>query len=507
MQASNRIIVNTLAQYIRTIINMVLTLYSSRLVLDILGVEDYGIYSLVAGIVSMLSFLTNSLVGSTQRFLSIHQGKGNVDKLKEVFSNSLLLHILLGVGITFVLALLTPVLFNGFLNIPAGRENIAQSLYLLVIVMVYISFVTSPFRALLVSRENIVYASVVDVIDGVLKVLLVLLLPYITFDKLYMYGWIMVFIQLFNLFAFSIYSFTHYVECIFPKFKYLNLNFVKEMFAFTGWITYSSVSVTLKMQGLAIVFNKFFGTAMNAAYGIGSQIAGMVSFVSTSFNNAIAPQLMAAEGGGDRARMWTLAEVQSKCSFLLLAMLGIPVMFEMQTLLELWLVDVPDYTVLFGCMFLATQIVDMLSAGLGMANRAIGNIGYYTFMTFTPKLFVLPLAWLALKYGLPLYVAAVIMFGVEAFCMLLRIWLFRNEKGFHAKKFCQKVIIRSLPPTAVSIVCCSFVCGAFDFKGRFLITFPMAVLLFVFMAYWFSFSTEERQKINAIVLKIFNFAR
>jgi O-antigen/teichoic acid export membrane protein len=117
MQASNRIIVNTLAQYIRTIINMVLTLYSSRLVLDILGVEDYGIYSLVAGIVSMLSFLTNSLVGSTQRFLSIHQGKGNVDKLKEVFSNSLLLHILLGVGITFVLALLTPVLFNGFLNI------------------------------------------------------------------------------------------------------------------------------------------------------------------------------------------------------------------------------------------------------------------------------------------------------------------------------------------------------------------------------------------------------
>ena len=133
MQASNRIIVNTFAQYVRTIINTVLSLYSSRLVLDILGVADYGVYSLVAGVVSMLSFLTNSLVGSTQRFLSVHQGRCDMDKLKEVFGNSLLLHVFLGLGITCVLAILTPFLFDGFLNIPVGREHVARSLYLLVI--------------------------------------------------------------------------------------------------------------------------------------------------------------------------------------------------------------------------------------------------------------------------------------------------------------------------------------------------------------------------------------
>ena len=177
MQASNRIIINTLAQYIRTIVNMVLSLYSSRLVLEILGVEDYGVYSLVAGIVSMLSFLTNSLVGSTQRFLSVSQGKGDIRHLKEVFSNSLILHIVLGFLVAVVLGILTPFIFNGFLNIPVGRIEVAEKLYIMVILMVYASFIASPFRALLVSHENIVYTSIIDMLDGVLKVILVLVLP------------------------------------------------------------------------------------------------------------------------------------------------------------------------------------------------------------------------------------------------------------------------------------------------------------------------------------------
>lgn len=172
MRASNRIIVNTLAQYVRTIINLLLSLYSARLVLDILGVDDYGIYSLVAGVVSMLSFLTNSLVGSTQRFLSFCQGRGELERLQAVFSNSLLLHIALGLGITLTLESLAPFLFHGFLNIPEGREEAAVIVYQQVITMVYISFIAAPYRALLVSRENIVYTSLIDVLDGVLKVFL-----------------------------------------------------------------------------------------------------------------------------------------------------------------------------------------------------------------------------------------------------------------------------------------------------------------------------------------------
>lgn len=502
MKAHNRIIVNTLAQYIRTIINMVLSLYSSRLVLEILGVDDYGVYSLVAGVVSMLSFLTNSLVGSTQRFLSVSQGKGSVQRLKEVFSNSLILHILLGFMVVVVLGALTPYIFDGFLNIPSDRVDVAEQLYILVILMVYASFIASPYRALLVSHENIVYTSIVDVFDGILKVVLVLLLPYSSIDKLLAYGFIMLGIQLFNLLAFMIYSHAKYEECIFPRIKLFSFSYIKELSSFTGWILYSSICITLRTQGLAIVLNKIYGAAINAAYGIGSQISGMVSFISSSFNNAIAPQLMAAEGGGNRKKMLALAEIQSKTSFLLLAMIGIPTIFEMQTLLELWLVDVPDHTVLFGCVFLAMQIVDMLSMGLGSANRAIGNIGLYTIITFTPKLLVLPIAWLILKMEGSLIYVGITMFLVEAVCMLLRIFLFRNESWFNAWGYCNSVIIRSLLPAIVSILVCLIVQRFADGTWRFLYTYLCSCSVFLFVSYVLALNKTEKGIVKSILKKL-----
>ena len=318
MKASNRIIVNTLAQYGRTIVNMVLSLYSSRLVLEYLGIDDYGIYVLVAGVVSMLSFLTNSLVSSTQRFLSVNRGVGSVEKLKEIFSNSLAIHLLIGLVITILLLCLTPLLFDGFLNIPENKVGVSKILYLQVVCMVYISFIASPFRALLVAHENIVYTSLVDVIDGLLKVILVLMLPLFA-DKLLAYGWIMFSIRLFNLLAFALFCFPKYEECILPRFKDFNISYLKELSSFTGWIMYSSGVIAIRTQGVAIMLNKFFGAAINAAYGIGSQISGMISFVSSSFNTAIAPQLMASAGAGNKERMWLLAEIESKFSFLFLA--------------------------------------------------------------------------------------------------------------------------------------------------------------------------------------------
>ena len=155
MEPSKRIVVNTLAQYARTIINMVLSLYSSRLVLDILGVDDYGVYSLVAGVVSMLSFLTNSLVGSTQRFLSVSQGRGDLHHLKYVFTNSLILHVILGTVTSVILFCLTPFIFDGFLNIPADRTEVAEGLYILVVIMVCILVVTTILLNIVVSIKTV----------------------------------------------------------------------------------------------------------------------------------------------------------------------------------------------------------------------------------------------------------------------------------------------------------------------------------------------------------------
>lgn len=504
MRASNRIVVNTLAQYVRTIINLVLSLYSSRLVLNILGVDDYGIYSLIAGVVSMLSFVTNSLVGSTQRFLSVSQGQGNMMRLKEVFGNSVLLHIGLGLVVTVILEVLVPLLFNGFLNIPADRLSVAKKLYQYVVVMVYVSFIAAPYKALLVSRENIVYTSVIDVLDGVLKVILVLLLPYVPFDKLVTYGFIMLLIQLFNFAAYSIYSHARYEEAVLPLFRVFRLGYIKELSSFTCWMVYSSVCITLKTQGVAIALNKALGTVVNAAYGIGLQISGLVSFVSSSLNNAVAPQLMSAEGRGERKHMLFLAEVESKFSFLLLAMIGIPTMFEMPVLLKLWLGDnVPANTMLFGCTFLIAQIIDMLSTGLALANKAIGNVGFYTVMTYSPKLFVLPLSWGMLKLGLPLWSVSVVIIVFETLCMFIRIWLFRKVDGFEMKEYIYSVVIRAIIPAVISCITCWLIQLFIVSEYRILLTFILSILLFIVVAYFCTLTSREKELIVIILMRAF----
>ena len=502
MLASNRIIVNTIAQYVRTILNMLLSLISVRLVLNILGVSDYGIYSLVAGVVSLLSFFTNSLVGSTQRFLSIHQGKGDISALKNVFSNSLLLHIIIGFGVLIILECLTPFLFGGFLNIPPDRLEAGTIIYQMVVVMVYISFVAAPYRALLISRENIVYTSIIDVCDGVLKVVLVIGLFYLPGDKLVDYGWIMLGISVFNLMAFAAYSHVKYEECVRPRIRDFNKKYLRELGVYTGWVTYSSLCIALRNQGLAIVLNKLRGTAVNAAYGIGMQIVGMVSFVSTSLGNAIAPQLIAARGADDTQKMLFLAEFQSKFSYLLLAMVGIPTMFAMQPLLELWLGDVPPYTMTFGCMFLSAQIIDMLTSGLGTANRAMGKIGKYIFWTNTPKFLILPLGWYALYQGLPMIWVAILFVAVEAFCMYLRIPLLKGVDGFNASQFCRNVMSKCILPTVVSIVSCFAVLYVPQFPASFLLTYIISIPLFIATAYKWSLSAAEKRKVDSIWTKV-----
>lgn len=501
MQAYNKIILNTLAQYVRTVINIVLSLYSARLVLDYLGSKDYGVYALVAGVVSMLSFFTNSLISSTQRFLSVNQGKGNIEKMKEVFTNSLLLHIVLGFLLFVLLESFSSFLFSGFLNIPKDRENSAEVVYQLVLCMIYVSFVTSPYRAILIARENIVYISIIDVLDGILKVLLVLLLPYFSMDKLVAYGIIILIVNSFNLFFFSLYSHLKYEECVIPKLKYLSWMYIRSLFAYTGWITYSSVCIAFRTQGLAIVLNKVLGPTINAAYGIGGQISGVVSFISTSFNNAIAPQLMAAEGSGNRSHMWLLAKLESKYAFLLLAMIGIPTIFEMKSLLQIWLVDVPPYTILFASMFLIMQIIDMLTTGLGLANRAIGKIGLYTVITNTPKILILPLSWILFKINMPVWSICLVMVIVEFICMFLRIPLLLKEIGFDAIDYIKDVFFKSIVPVLGCIITCFVICCFFDFNLRFILTFSLSIISFLYISYKFSLNQREKNKVKEILQK------
>ena len=492
MEASKRLLINTVAQYLRTIINTLLSLYSTRLVLEMLGVSDYGIYNLVGSVVSMLSFVTSSMASTTQRFLSFNQREGNQKKLISIFSNCLIMHLILAVFVAVVLLSLIPVLFNGFLNIPFERVSAAKFVYIIVVVMLVVSFTTSPFRALLISRENIVYTSIVDVIDGVLKVVFVIILSHTSYDKLISFAIIALSIRSFNLLAQAIFDFIKYDECQWPRISSMNIKFCKEVADFAGWTLYGVVCLSGRMQGVAILLNKFMGTAINAAYGLGSQINSVIIFVCESLKSAIKPQTIKAEGEGNRDKMIMLAEIESKFSFFLLSFLAIPTIFEMPVLLGLWLKEVPDNVVLFARMFMLVSICDTITTGLGTANQAVGKIRMYNLIVFTTKLLTLPLIYLVVKYGFGMRAIAISFIIVELISSLLRIFVLHKQIKLNVLQYIKHVFLPIIIPSSICISLCVLLTSLFNFGFRFLLTFSAVAIVYIPVVYYLGLTTKER---------------
>ncbi len=505
MNASNRIIINTVAQYIRTIFNILLSLWSSRLILAALGESDYGIYSLVAGIVSMLSFMVNALTNSTQRYVSFYQGKNNINYLIHVFNNSLIIHLVIGVFLIAVFETISFFLFDGFLNIPAERLYAAKTVYHLVVSMLFISVLSAPFKALLISHENIVYISIIEVVDGTLKLVLAFVLAYINYDKLIIYGILMLIIQCFNLLSFAIFDFIKYKECRITGFRSFDLKYIKEMVSFTGWIIYHSMCVVGRTQGVAVVLNKFYGTVLNAAYGIGMQVSGAVNFVSSSLGNAINPQLVKLEGANNREHVWNLARLQCKYSFLLLSAVTIPILFEMNNILSVWLKVVPEKAGFFASMILIAALINQLTDGLGSAKHAIGNIKTFVLITSTPKLLVIPTVILCLYYGAPFYSLALCYIGAEALSAFIRLPLLKHTDCLDIQKYIKEVIYKCFLPVLLTVFACSIVVIFVNLHLRFLFTFITSVIVLFTSTYFFSMNSTEKNKVKSIFLFIIGF--
>lgn len=496
---SQRVVANTFAQYVRTIINTILSLYTVRIVLNTLGSEDYGIYSIVAGVTAMLAFVTNALSSTTQRFMSFYQGKRDIGKLKEVFSNSELLHLALGIFIVLVLFSLKFVLFDGFLNIPVERIDAAKSIYVIILVILFVAFCTAPYRALLVSHENIVYTSIVDVADGVIKVALISFLPYVSFDKLIVYGIIMLLLQTFSFFAFALFCFMRYEECIMPRVSLFNKQYIKELSSYAGWIVYSSGCVVGRTQGIALVINKYLNTTINAAYGLGMHISGIVSTISTSVFNAMRPQIVRTEGAGDRQRALDLSNMLCKCTFFLMIIFCVPCIFEMDTLLELWLKDIPPCTVLFARMMAIAGVADSITLGLSVMNEATGKIRSYHLLISTIKLVTFPVVWLCMALGCSVTSIVICYVGIEFIDAFFRIPFLHANAGLDIKNFVNKVLLYEVVPLVVCIVACVFCIMVFDLKFRFLITFGLCISVTMLSVWCWGLNKEERHMALGIV--------
>lgn len=502
MNSSTRVIVNTTAQYAKTFVNIILTLFSARLILEALGVTDFGLYSLLAGVTSMLAFATNALASTTQRFLSYHQGKSCIEQQKDIFANSFYIQLSLGLLTLVVLLALTPFLFDGILNVPTERVEAAQWTYVIVAIILFVTFLCTPYRAILISHENIVYITIIDIIDGILKVVLAVALFHISYDRLIGYALFLLSIQVFNLMSIAIYAIKKYEECSIPSARRIHKKYIKDISSYAGWNIYSVGCVMGRTQGIAILINHFFGAAVNAAYGLGFQIAGYVNFMSESLMNAIRPQIVRAEGEGNRERMLWLSEIASKFSFYLLSCLAIPCIFEMETLLTLWLGKVPEYAVLFCRMVLIASIVDSLTCGLGMANQAIGNIKQYSLAVNSVKLLTLPATLICIKVGFPILGIAVCYVSFEFLCAMIRLPFVKKNGGLDVVRFVKNVFAKDVIPFSVFVIITAVLATYLNFAFSFILTFAIAMPIYIVTIYLFGITEVEREIINSILIKV-----
>ncbi len=494
MAPEKRIVVNTIAQYSKSVINTCLSLYTVRIVLSALGQSDYGIFNLIAGVIAMLGFITNALVLTTQRHLSFYQGQGNSEKVQKIFSNSLLIHILISIGLSIIMLSMMDYLCMDYLNIEDSRRETAKFVYMMAVCVLFISFISAPFKSLFIAHENIVYISVIEVIDGILKLLLALALLQLNYDKLKVYSCIMMLIVLFQLFAFMIYAIIKYKECrLSHLFADYDKGCIKEITGFATWTTFGMGSVLCRQQGLAILINIFFGTVYNAAYGIANQIYGSLSFIITSITNAMNPQIMKAEGQQERDKMLSLACKESKFIVIIMALVFIPLIFEMDNVLKLWLKDVPAYTCFFcRCIFIAF-LIDQMTQGQHSAVQAIGNIGTYTLLVYTPKLASIIVFGIILYYHGSLDIVMYIYIAIEGIVAYSRLVYLQKSIGYNIREYIDKVLLKLLPLFIILIVLSVIQEYIWDSTLRFLITIPIIVCFGGIVAWYITLTSNERK--------------
>ncbi len=360
--------------------------------------------------------------------------------------------------------------------------------------MLFLTILSSPFKALFIAHENIIYISIVETIDAIVKFLLALSLIYVQSDKLLTYTIMTTGIILLNLFAFAIYALFRFKECsISIHFQHINKTSLRQLIGFAGWTTYGMGAIAGRNQGTAIALNHFMGTAINASYGIAFQIYGAIAFVVTSVINAMNPQIMKAEGKGDREGMLKLACMESKYSTLLLAIATIPIIIEMPSILEMWLNhNVPPYTSTFCRFILIGFLFDQVTLGLHSANQAIGNIRNYSIIIYTPKLLFVLLVWLLLSKGFTVIHIMIAYIAVELTVALIRIPYLSHIANLNGQKYISEVIIPLIPACLILIFTGTICNHIIRMPFSFIFSIPITIISGIAVSWFISLNKEER---------------
>ena len=500
---NEKIAKNTLMLYIRMFFVMAVSLYTVRIVLNILGETDYGIYNVVGGIIVMLSFFNKTFASAAQRFFAYELGKKDDLKLNSTFCVLLLLFIIMSIIVVFISETIGLWFLNNKMTIPEDRINVARWLFQFSVASFVITLMAIPYQALIIAHEEMnVYAFM-----GILEALLLLTSAFILYvtkewvDSLLLYGLLALFSVLITQPFYYFYTRRHYKE---TKFHFcIDKDIFRHLFSYCSWTIFGTTAGLVRSHGINLLINTFFCPAINAARGIAYQVNNAINHFASNFHTAVKPQITKLYARQELKSAFSLVNKSSKLSFFLLLFLATPISVFAEQILSLWLVYVPDYTILFLRLVIIIALIDSLSNSLMTLAQATGNIALYQFVVGMIMIMNLPLSWLFLFWGYPpqytLFVAIVLSF----LALLGRLYILKRIVNFPVYIFFVSVLFRvllvSLISLASNIIVYIYIYNLHPSLFIFISSLILCIVLSVLIIWIFGLDKSEKQYVCKIV--------
>lgn len=497
---NKRIAKNTILLYFRMFFMMGVSLYTSRIVLDTLGVVDYGIYSVVGSVIALFTFVSSAMGNATSRYITYTLGTGDKEKLKSVFNTALIIHVIL-VLIIMVLGETIGLWFlNTHMTIPSERLDAANWLYQFTIVSTMVAIVNVPFMSEIISHEKMSAFAYLSILDVVLKLIIVYFLIVIPYDKLIFYSLMMLCIYLIDIIVYWVYC-----KRKFPETKMCFLwdkELLKKMTAFAGWSLIGNMVWIGYTQGINVLLNIFCGPAVNAARGIATQVQGAVSGFVTNFQMAVNPQIIKAYAQDNLDRVKELVFSSSKFSFFLLLCISLPIMIEADHILNIWLVEVPKHAVNFVALTLLMLLNTPLENPIGTSNNATGNIRSFQIVAGSISMFIIILGYLLLKLGFAPEWVFVEQFFIVSIVLITKVYMVHRKIQLSMLKYMTEVFIPVWCTAIVSAVpSCVIRIFVVNNMTSLLLNVPITIMSVLLCAYTIGLNKQERVVAKNIALK------
>lgn len=503
---NKRIAKNTLLLYVRMLFTMAVSLFTSRVILNTLGVEDYGINNVVGGIVTMFSVLSGSLSSSISRFITFELGKGNIERLKTIFSTGVNIQLGMSVLIIIIAEAVGIWFLNTKMNIPTDRMVAANWVFQCAILTFVLNLLSVPYNAAIIAHEKMSAFAYISVVEVTLKLIIVYMLMISPFDRLETYAVLLLLVGAVIRFIYGYYCKRHFEECtyhfVFDK------PVLKEMTGFAGWNFLGNGAYMLNTQGVNILMNLYFGVAVNAARGIATQVDAALKQFVNNFTTAVNPQITKSYAQGDLDYMHKLVCRSAKFSAFLMMFFAVPIILETNTILTIWLKTVPDYAVIFLQWIIISSFMDtVLANSLVTSMFATGKIKRYQIIVTTVGCLVFPLSWIAFKLGFEPQVGYILYFIIYTILLFVRLYLLKDMVKLPVMMYIREVLYKLAPIIVVGFAIPGILILTMDAGWlRLILVCLLSVLVTAASEYFIGLSNKEKnfvaEKIKLVIGKI-----